>query len=403
MDSLAEGDAFPKIHLYAENLQNIRTLSIQASLATPSNEETKATLSNDRENLTISHDGATATIRLPASLGEHSADRLMIPATPRKNLSFRLQVGETRDADGSRGGSPLRGDNIIPWMASDLTHDTSICCATCEASLMKPGIINQWKDLPSEGWAEMMDFWHCHKPDVPHSHSGPVENASRGFAAISKLVAQEGVGLVGPTNFLITPEDCKGVQVQIKATDGASVSPLLCAQCQTLVGILDPSAEGYKLRKTKLSISITQCLPAVCYPYEKWLSSILLTAAESQGVRRLVVFSAAGGVGKNEVEQVMHVWLFAPDLAVSSSAAESAQPMRVVKVLYHSGVPAEVEKPGGFGDVEDELELSSTEWTELESLLGKSAKLLPEAARRFQHWDVGLLMRFTRHDLNVGA
>ncbi|RMY65808.1 hypothetical protein D0862_15247, partial [Hortaea werneckii] len=80
----------PRIHLYAEHLQNIRTLSIQASLATFSNTETKATLSADGSQLSLSHEGETATIQLPITVpGGHNDATLIIPSAPSKELTFR--------------------------------------------------------------------------------------------------------------------------------------------------------------------------------------------------------------------------------------------------------------------------------------------------------------------------
>ena len=209
-DKIRDGSTLP-IHLYAEHLQNIRTLSVQASLATASNKETKATLSADRDSLTLSHEGRSATIQLPVSLG-HSDAILTIPASPNKDLSFRLTVEEKPGAVGVLGDSTQTSDVIIPWMASDLAPKTGISCAKCGEPLMT-GNVQQWKDLPSEGWADMMDFWHCHKPDVPHDDDHGADNAGRGFAANSKLVAQEGAGLVGPTDFLFATSNCSGVQV----------------------------------------------------------------------------------------------------------------------------------------------------------------------------------------------
>ena len=182
------------------------------------------------------------------------------------------------------------------------------------------------------------------------------------------------------------------------AADSASSAPVLCVQCKACVGILDSSSRGYKLRKACLSVATGGTKASSSYSQDQWLSSILLTAAESQGVRRLVVY--AGGENGSKIEHVMHVWLFAPDLRISSSVAKAATPMRVAKVLHRAGLPADVEKLGGVGAVEGEVELSKNEWCELQDLLTESAKLLPEAARRFQHWTVGLLRRFTTDDLH---
>ncbi|KAK4560677.1 hypothetical protein LTR86_005255 [Recurvomyces mirabilis] len=207
----------PTIRLYAEHLRNIRTLSIQTSLATVSNQETRAKLSADGSLMTLQHEGESASIRLPLDIGRHSDALLTMPAAPTKELSFRLSVQEKADASGQLGANGPEDGLIEAWMASDMTAQTEMQCAVCNAILVPRGKVTQWKDLPSEGWAEMMEFWHCHKPDVPHSHDHGhgrnIENAGRGFAANSTLAVRTGVGLVSPTEFLLAPDDCKSIEV----------------------------------------------------------------------------------------------------------------------------------------------------------------------------------------------
>jgi len=169
----------------------------------------------------------------------------------------------------------------------------------------------------------------------------------------------------------------------------------LCSSCSTCLGVFDANTQGYKLRKPQLSVSASASSPTVHYSNEKWLSSAILTSGESQGVRRLAVYASTLG----SVASIMHLWLFAPDLMISSSAADRSEAIRVVKVLYKDGAPGDVAKLGSMGGIEGEMEVNENEWDELRSLLDGSAVLLPEKARRFQEWDVGLLRRFTLEDV----
>ncbi|GAB1742178.1 hypothetical protein NU219Hw_g7740t1 [Hortaea werneckii] len=205
----------PRIHLYAEHLQNIRTLSIQASLATFSNTETKATLSADGSQLSLSHEGETATIQLPITVpGGHNDATLTIPSAPSKELTFRVSL-EEKPGSNLLGTRPTGSETIVPWMSSHLSAHAEISCAKCQTVLIPRGAVTQWKDLPSEGWAEMMDFWHCHKPDVPHDHHyahGGDGSAGRGIGANSKLAVERGVGLVGPLELLFAKEDTRSIK-----------------------------------------------------------------------------------------------------------------------------------------------------------------------------------------------
>ena len=94
--------------------------------------------------------------------------------------------------------------------SSDLA-ETEISCKICGQVLVERRSIRRWKDLPSEGWAEMMEFWHCHKPNEPHDHED--QNASKGYAANNSVALEAGVGLVDTMNFMLAGVDCKHIQV----------------------------------------------------------------------------------------------------------------------------------------------------------------------------------------------
>ncbi|TKA22528.1 hypothetical protein B0A50_08068 [Salinomyces thailandicus] len=360
------------IHLYAEHLQNIRTVSVQACLATHSNNATKATLSADGSTLSLTHEGQSVSIRLPVNVPSgHNDTTLHIPAAPpsSKELTFRLSLEEK---PGSNSNLPIR----------------------------------QWKDLPSEGWAEMMDFWHCHKPDVPHNqgHNG---STARGISANSKLAVQQGIGLVGPLHLLLAHEDCQGLSVKSSSSSSLHENLLICAQCETTIGTLDPTTSAYRLRKPSLSISSNANANLAVSNYhnsEKWLACHLLTAAETQGVRKLLVSSPI----PNQTPQAqtlasLQIWLFAAELVIASSVAKAPQPVSVVKIFYRlTDTPAEsTGKLNTAALSQGEVELLGSDWQLLKNLLESSAALLPSRARVFQDWRVGLLRRFTEEDVTA--
>jgi len=95
-----------------------------------------------------------------------------------------------------------------------------------------------WKDLPSADWAEMMDLWHCHKPDkhenghedengkgnddhqkrwvekVPHSND---ENGVvKGCGEVNQVTALPGTVLVDVSSFVVADGDCKRVKKVVR-------------------------------------------------------------------------------------------------------------------------------------------------------------------------------------------
>ncbi|KAI7155072.1 hypothetical protein KC343_g7128 [Hortaea werneckii] len=392
----------PRIHLYAEHLQNIRTLSIQASLATFSNTETKATLSADGNQLSLSHEGETATIHLPITIpGGHNDATLVIPSAPSKELTFRVSL-EERPGSNLLGERPAGGETIVPWMSSHLSASAEISCANCRSVLIPRGTVTEWKDLPSEGWAEMMDFWHCHKPDVPHDHHhahGANGSAGRGIGANSRLAVERGVGLVGPLELLFAKEDTRSIKVSSTHLTSSHENTLLCINCNTNLGNFDINTQAHRLGKQSLSITDNPDSVPMSHDMELWLSCHLRTSADSQGVRKFKVYRHATEEVQCPTITALQIWLFATDLVISSSASHIPGPLPVLKILFKEvEVPAE-ESTGRLNAQalsEGELEVPQHEWELLSRLLDKSAGLLPSRARGFQDWKVGVLRRFTR-------
>lgn len=194
------------IQLYAELLLNIKSLTLSGTIRSKATQETKATLTTDGSEICVRHEGHEATIRVPAKKLGSAKATLDVPANCTEPINARVQIeGDLSDL------ITLRDDhsgNISPWSAPSLCTESSVSCAACSAPLIRPRALAQWKDLPSEGWAEMMDFWHCHKPEIGRK---PVDDndlgALKGYGADNKLQAVKGTGLVDQSTFLVSPED----------------------------------------------------------------------------------------------------------------------------------------------------------------------------------------------------
>jgi hypothetical protein len=207
------------ITLYAELLLHIRTVTLFASLRTNFSRSTDAKLSSDGSYITVSHEGQSASIRLPINVKGGGDAALELPSQPpTKELTLRLQLEEKEGSD--LLGTLQREDrqaNIVPWDGASLheAKDVEMTCKSCGGTVVAKGMIQQWRDLPNENWAEMMDFWHCHKPDEHHLHDHTHDDVvgQKGYAAGNRLQAVVGVGFVDLASFLLAESDCDGAQV----------------------------------------------------------------------------------------------------------------------------------------------------------------------------------------------
>ena len=235
------------LYLHAELLPNIRQITLYVSFPQ------SVTLDGVHPEIHLLDSCQTVRVTLPRS-SKHASDTIQLPArisdasrrifninsvpgaitSPRPksgsqcNYSFRMQIDTSNSA--FEPWDELV-DSYIPWTAADMSCSTLIRCRACGASLLKDQwsenhnveadrIIpeREWKDLPSGNWAEMMDFWHCHKPD-PHQDDSKLDaNAAlqiedqnaqiKGYGASSRVTATSGVVLIDVATFLLAESDC---------------------------------------------------------------------------------------------------------------------------------------------------------------------------------------------------
>lgn len=192
-----------EISIYAELLLNIRQVTVVASLPSDCNPTTAVALSPERNVLTVNHGGQSIKIILPASVQDEWVPR--IAPKPIKDLAFRLPVKEGISTGDPASNVALAQNDI--WPACSMASDIQIACQSCQALLVKASV-KTFKDLPSENWAEMMDFWHCHKPDTEDASAHQANGLQKGYGATDSIEPTVGVGLVNTTYLLLMQEDC---------------------------------------------------------------------------------------------------------------------------------------------------------------------------------------------------
>lgn len=266
-------------HIYAEHLINIRTLTIQVSLSNPTGHDTAITTNGDV--LSLSHHGETTSVKLPVSLPAGDSPKLSIPSVPSTDLSFRVRLPDT--------GSPqdhASSETVIPWTAASLSPQADLQCKTCAAVILPGGKIQTWKDLPSEGWAEMMEFWHCHKPNEPHNHEQQTDK--KGYSADSTLAITPSVGLVNATSFMLAAEDCNNIEVGDACSHFLSTGNLIHRALKR-TGAFRP--QGYRIWKIRDIAAQEQTLAAQnqlnpCASYGFSGEAMLISLATSLVVSR---------------------------------------------------------------------------------------------------------------------
>src|SRR5579871_3559396 len=81
------------INLYAEVLQNIKQITLYASLTTTKNESTKIDVSSDRRHITVTHEEQSAKLLLPLEIA--GTAEVTLPLERAKDVSVRLELSDT--------------------------------------------------------------------------------------------------------------------------------------------------------------------------------------------------------------------------------------------------------------------------------------------------------------------
>ena len=200
----------PELYIYAELLLHIRQLTLYASLSEAKDKGTQILLSSDKKVITATYADERASIYLPTQI--KGTANVTFPLGRRTEFSTKLQIDDQVELQQAIDASP---DTQVPWTATSLDRGIEIQCKACSAAVIQNGVILEWKDLPSENWADLMDLWFCHKPHE-HDHDDDEQTKaaeSRGFSAQSSIAIESKIGLVDTITFLIHPDDSQAIQV----------------------------------------------------------------------------------------------------------------------------------------------------------------------------------------------
>ena len=217
--AMTVGSEAPQPSIYAELLANIRQVSVSASLPSEPDSTTEVCVGEQGTRIDIRHAGIKTFAYLPGRVKSNA--NLPVSSNGQPHMAWRLPLLQdmTRPPP-----TPFSAENqVIPWDATDLEPGCGLSCRSCGEIFINEGVINVWKDLPSENWAEMMEFWHCHKPHDRHEHHSQSHAqhakehlATRGYGASSAIAPQNGVGLVDVSSFMLDERNCKNLKVSLR-------------------------------------------------------------------------------------------------------------------------------------------------------------------------------------------
>ncbi|KAJ3492913.1 hypothetical protein NLG97_g5064 [Lecanicillium saksenae] len=386
------------ILIYAELLTNIRQITVKTSLPTPADHTTTAEIFDEGRKFRISHNGLTRELDLPATAPVKGT--LPLSHKGSVDLTWRLPLRPVRVPERQF----LPENQPLPWSASDIKPGSPVSCRACGEQFIKNEAIKTWKDLPSENWAEMMEFWHCHKP-VDHDKQEENSLQHRGYGAASIISAQPGVGFVDITSFLFTESDCESLRFSsfsssesfensekaISATNEEKFLGIICSNCQADVGTFSVLASTVAFFKWNIACEV---LPPQNPPSSSdcLVATLLSTIARSGSSKSVVM--PRHMPSKDKAALHLQLWVLNNNVIYTSN--HTATPTPAVKVLFK-----DIEEKEALDLVESlsndiqDINFPAPAIEAARDVLTSSKYMLPSSERSFQEWQVGLLERWT--------
>ncbi|CUS24934.1 LAQU0S22e00452g1_1 [Lachancea quebecensis] len=309
--------------------------------------------------------GAPYTIELPHRVEIDSSQNSLQSSKDYK--TFRLKAVEGKgDRDLYKNRSLNFMMQVVPqkWMKKDLLGGSfQLRCQDCKSCVLAQGECVRISEMPSEFWAELMDYWHCHKP--ASSDSMRVDR----YAKLSPL---PGELLVGNSFFLIS--DCwPGNKLSFE--DGS----VTCSKCSTALGLI--SADNlYKINKWDLDL--VRDGRRELYPPEHFVISALMDLLNADGARKILLKCHSSS-------KCLLLWVFAVGLQVTLPTKNTVS--NCIKVYYRDEEVGKSTINASSVQNTEELAVPSIAFSSFREKLEITHQQIPAVVKKMDEWSLGFV------------
>lgn len=211
-------------------------------------------------------------------------------------------------------------------------------------------------EMPSEFWTELMDYWHCHKPNTVTSEFYSLKKNSLRPCLNEILIGE---------SFFQALEETLACSVTVKDCS------VLCAECGGLLG-RPVNDHMYKLYKWKLRLT-RKGFSEEIFPPAQEIISIVLNCTKANSTRYMLL--------KSEKKQLL-IWLFA--LGSEVTLGNNKILKGCLKIFYTTDVHLKI---GLKTNIEEE-EVNLIPFENFICSLKDVNRILPTSKRKFGPWDV---------------
>ncbi|CAB4488874.1 unnamed protein product [Rhizophagus irregularis] len=193
-----------ELPIFAEILPNVKSMTVSVGL-TRSKEETlyefglyplKFIFESKSPTKTISKSTktfSTSKLEIPLIQTVETSEQPII-TNSNEGIDIKLKLRTFVRKRPPKKDISISETYQAPFNSTKISSFKNILCSYCKKFLVKKNTLKKILDMPSEHWAELVDCWMCHQEDYKH-------------AKIGDIIAQENIGLVSNSYFLLHPNN----------------------------------------------------------------------------------------------------------------------------------------------------------------------------------------------------
>lgn len=294
-------------------------------------------LSKETSDLIINHTNnnevSPIIVNLPILINDINETKIKNCHIESNVLSLDISYHNTVDI-GQSFMNLLDTTSIPQWSIKDLIKKTpqnlqhqnefKFICRYCDHEILNSSSFDKFLDMPSELWYEMMEFWHCHKPN-----DSSIENSTKSYEGELKPRLNEVV--IGNSYLLVNKEN-----------DDLKISPIdnnvnnvkvNCNICKREIG--DRVADGSSLKVYKWNLKLSyhggDTVDTVeTYQLYLYIYYFILEKINSTAIRKFKIVNEGSRIG-DEIEQTLLLWIINLDINITTN--ETAL-KNCLKILY---------------------------------------------------------------------
>lgn len=237
-----------------------------------------------------------------------------------------------------------------------------IKCNKCKKKLIELNEIKIFLPMPSELWYEMLDFWHCNKPNINNENDKNIGLLKK----FNQLKPNFKNIIIGSYYFLINPEDW----VDNILIDDSSSKKLKCLNCNEIIGEFDENIGNFKILKWKLNLDNEEF---------KSYSFITLKIIEEMNFTGNRIFNLINEIN-GKIDKKFQIWCFG--LGINIKLNKIGFLNNCLKIMYKESndkikndILIEYDKP----------------FKDFLNLIIMINSLLPENLQKFNNWRISYI------------